>query len=71
VDRSIQKNSEVLVEREGEQAGTTGGKRSGTRFQTFTSLRHRDFVLFWLSNLCNASAHWLQLSLNLSEFVVG
>ena len=60
MDRSRQKNREVLVEREGERAATTGGKRGGTRFQTFTSLRHRDFVLLWLSNLCNASAHWLQ-----------
>src|SRR5262245_47511266 len=30
------------------------------RLQTFTSLRHRDFVLLWLSNLCNASANWFQ-----------
>src|SRR2546425_588813 len=60
VDRSRQQHSEVPVEREQEQAGTTGGKRGATRVQTFTSLRHRDFVLLWLSNLCNASAHWLQ-----------
>ena len=60
MDRSIQQNSEVPVKREAEQAVATGGKRGGTRFQTFTSLRHRDFVLLWLSNLCNASAHWLQ-----------
>ena len=30
------------------------------RFTTFTSLRHRDFLLLWLSNLCNASASWFQ-----------
>jgi MFS family permease len=34
--------------------------RSQVRFQTFTSLRHRDFLLLWLSNLCNASASWFQ-----------
>ena len=26
----------------------------------FVSLRHRDFLLLWLSNLCNASAVWFQ-----------
>ena len=46
--------------REPQQDVTTGRKRGGMRLQTFTSLRHRDFVLLWLSNLCNASAHWLQ-----------
>jgi len=60
VDRSIQKSSEVPVERERGQAGATGGRRGGTRFQTFTSLQHRDFVFLWLSNLCNASANWFQ-----------
>ncbi len=60
MDRSIQKRSEVPVAREREQAGATDGKRGATRVQTFTSLRHRDFVLLWLSNLCNASANWFQ-----------
>src|SRR6266850_6002043 len=55
-DHSIQQSSEVPVAREREQAGAMGGKRGGTGFQTFTSLRHRDFVLLWLSNLCNGSA---------------
>ncbi|MFQ6030088.1 MAG: MFS transporter [Dehalococcoidia bacterium] len=34
--------------------------RGQPRFQTFASLRHRDFLLLWLSNLCNASASWFQ-----------
>ena len=60
MDHSLQQSHEVPVARETEQAVAMGGKGGGTRFQTFTSLRHRDFVLLWLSNLCNASAHWLQ-----------
>src|SRR3989475_12608514 len=60
VDRSRQQHSEVPVTREQAQAGATDGKRGATRVQTFTSLRHRDFVLLWLSNLCNASANWFQ-----------
>ena len=35
--------------------------RRQVRFQTFTSLRHKDFLLLWLSNLCNASAVWFQM----------
>ncbi len=34
--------------------------RGQARFQTFTSLRHRDFLLLWVSNLFNASASWFQ-----------
>src|SRR5262245_15346941 len=60
VDRNRQKSSEVPVEREPQQTVTAGGKRGGMRVQTFTSLRHRDFVFLWLSNLCNASANWFQ-----------
>ena len=37
--------------------GRTGGPK---RFQTFASLRHRDFLLLWLSNLCHSSANWFQ-----------
>ena len=36
------------------------GRLHPGRFNTFTSLRHRDFLLLWLSNLCNASAVWFQ-----------
>ena len=36
------------------------GRLNPTRFNTFVSLRHRDFLLLWLSNLCNASAVWFQ-----------
>src|SRR5262245_19874078 len=60
MDHSIQQSHEVPVARDSEQAAATDGTRGSTRFQTFTSLRHRDFMLLWLSNLCNASAHWLQ-----------
>src|SRR6266705_5601385 len=60
VDRSRQQHSEVPVTREREQAGVTGGTRGAIRVQTFIALRHRDFVLLWLSNLCNASANWFQ-----------
>ena len=35
-------------------------RRSPARISTFSSLRHRDFLLLWLSNLCNASASWFQ-----------
>jgi MFS family permease len=49
------------------------------RLTTFTSLRHRDFLLLWLSNLCNASASWFQQitipwvvwELSSSPFLVG
>ena len=58
MDHSIEKSSEVSVEGERVQAGAASG--GGTRFQTFTSLRHRDFLFLWLSNLCNASANWFQ-----------
>src|SRR6266446_7952307 len=60
VDHSRPQNSAVPVEREREQAGVTGGTRGAIRVQTFIALRHRDFVLLWLSNLCNASANWFQ-----------
>ena len=37
------------------------GRSGGTkRFNTFTSLRHRDFLLLWLSNLCHSTASWFQ-----------
>lgn len=36
------------------------GRLNPTRFNTFVSLRHKDFLLLWLSNLCNASAVWFQ-----------
>ncbi|MDE2939962.1 MAG: MFS transporter [Chloroflexota bacterium] len=36
------------------------GRLHPARFNTFVSLRHRDFLLLWLSNLCNASAVWFQ-----------
>ncbi|MBM3943447.1 MAG: MFS transporter [SAR202 cluster bacterium] len=39
-------------------SGGRGG--SSGRFQTFSSLRHRDFMFLWLSNLCNASASWFE-----------
>ena len=60
MDHSRPQNSAVPVEREREQAGVTGGTRGAIRVQTFIALRHRDFVLLWLSNLCNASANWFQ-----------
>jgi MFS family permease len=53
-------SSEGPVAWEQERARTAGGPRAVARFATFTSLRHRDFVLLWLSNLCNASANWFQ-----------
>ncbi len=34
--------------------------RDTRRFKTFTSLKHRDFLLLWLSNLCHATANWFQ-----------
>jgi len=47
--------------REGrERPSDARGSRGRVHFQTFTSLRHRDFLLLWLSNLCNASANWFQ-----------
>ncbi|MSQ16665.1 MAG: MFS transporter [Dehalococcoidia bacterium] len=36
------------------------GRRSSDRFQTFSSLRHRDFLFLWVSNLFNASASWFE-----------
>jgi len=46
----------------GSGPGTKPASRPGgrVRFKTFASLRHRDFLLLWLSNLCNASASWFQ-----------
>lgn len=41
-------------------ATTRQSARRKARFDTFASLRHRDFLLLWLSNLCNASASWFQ-----------
>jgi predicted MFS family arabinose efflux permease len=35
-------------------------KRGTARFQTFTSLQHRDYLFLWVSNLFNASASWFQ-----------
>ena len=36
------------------------GPRRPGRVNTFVSLRHKNFLLLWLSNLCNASAVWFQ-----------
>jgi MFS family permease len=60
MDRSTPQGSEVPVARERARAFAAGGTRWSVRFPTFTSLRHRDFLLLWLSNLCNASANWFQ-----------
>jgi len=53
-------NREDPVARDRERAVAAGGPRAVARFSTFTSLRHRDFMFLWLSNLCNASANWFQ-----------
>ena len=34
--------------------------RGPRRFNTFSSLKHRDFLLLWISNLCHACANWFQ-----------
>src|SRR5215467_6461102 len=60
MDPTTQPSREEPVARARERACTAGGPRAVARFATFTSLRHRDFVLLWLSNLCNASANWFQ-----------
>src|SRR5262245_19179567 len=39
---------------------TARSQRGEVRFQMFISLRHRDFLYLWLSNLLNASASWFQ-----------
>jgi MFS family permease len=44
----------------GEPAASGEGRRPSGRFQTFSSLRHRDFLFLWLSNLFNASASWFE-----------
>ena len=60
MDRSRQPSSKAAVERKRARAFAAHGTRGGASFPTFTSLRHRDFLLLWLSNLCNASANWFQ-----------
>ena len=60
MDHSIPPSREDPVARDRERAVAAGGPREVARFSTFTSLRHRDFVFLWLSNLCNASANWFQ-----------
>jgi MFS family permease len=60
MDQSTQQSSEVPVAKDRQRACAAGGKREAARFPTFTSLRHRDFLFLWLSNLCNASANWFQ-----------
>ena len=44
----------------GPGSGPLPNPRRPARFNTFVALRHRDFLLLWLSNLCNASAVWFQ-----------
>lgn len=49
------------AEREaGKPPGGHRGHGSSDRFPVFASLRHRDFLFLWLSNLCNASASWFE-----------
>src|SRR5262245_5835070 len=60
MDRHTPSSSEGPIARERQRLIAAGEPRGGARFPTFTSLRHRDFVLLWLSNLCNASANWFQ-----------
>ena len=60
MDHSTPPRREGPIARDRERTGTADGPRVAVRFATFTSLRHRDFVLLWLSNLCNASANWFQ-----------
>src|SRR5262245_57811166 len=60
MDHSTPQHHEVPVERHHTRAFAARGRRGSPAFPTFTSLRHRDFLLLWLSNLCNASANWFQ-----------
>ncbi len=60
MDQSISPSREDPVERDRARAVAAGGPREVARVSTFTSLRHRDFLFLWLSNLCNASANWFQ-----------
>ena len=42
------------------EPGRRPRRQRPARFNTFVSLRHKDFLLLWISNLFNASAVWFQ-----------
>ena len=48
------------IAEDGVHASAATARRGRAHFQTFSSLRHRDFFWLWLSNLFNASANWFQ-----------